>query len=95
MERLTGHLRSWAASELKNWEQAGLKKVVSGSALSAGDFEELSQYFIEDAGLAPVPTTRPRLSFSDSTVRARAAGALSSSAGAAAFAPFPSHSNRR
>jgi DNA repair exonuclease SbcCD ATPase subunit len=66
MQRLTGHLKSWAASELKYWELAALEKVASGKALKTEDFRELSQYFVEDAGLVPIPAGRPRLSFSDS-----------------------------
>jgi len=32
------------------------------------DFQELLQYFIEDAGLAPIPANRPRLSFAGNNI---------------------------
>lgn len=62
MRGLNNELRSWAASELKYWEQAALEKVATRAELQDKDLQELVAYFIEDAGLAPIPSNRPRLS---------------------------------
>jgi len=61
-------LRSWAAKELKYWEQAALEKISSQIELCDDDLQELVRYFIEDAGLAAIPASRPRLSLLENTV---------------------------
>lgn len=62
MRLLDNNLRSWAAMELRYWEQAALEKISRKVELTSADLQELVQYFIEDAGLAPTPADRPRLS---------------------------------
>jgi hypothetical protein len=52
MHVLDENLTSWAAEELKYWEQAALDKILQGRELHNDDAEELVKYFIEDAGLA-------------------------------------------
>jgi recombinational DNA repair ATPase RecF len=68
MRGLIDNLRSWAGKELKYWEQAALEKTSSQVEFTSDDLRELVQYFIEDAGLAPIATNRPRLSLLDNTV---------------------------
>jgi ABC-type Mn2+/Zn2+ transport system ATPase subunit len=62
MRGLEHNLRSWAAKELRYWEQAALEKISRQGELTKDDLHELVQYFIEDAGLAPIPPDRPSLS---------------------------------
>src|SRR6266568_6409464 len=68
MSVLTNQIKPWAAKELRYWEQAALEKVASRGVLQNEDFQELLQYFIEDAGLAPIPANRPRLSFAGNNI---------------------------
>jgi energy-coupling factor transporter ATP-binding protein EcfA2 len=63
MTALIDQIRSWAATELRYWEQASLEKIVNSKALRDADLEELLLYFTQDAGLAPLPGSRPRLAF--------------------------------
>jgi len=56
-------IRSWAAKELKYWEQATLERIVASGQLTAQDLSQLVVYFLEDVGLAPRPLTRPKLTF--------------------------------
>jgi len=67
MRGLNDQFWSWAAKELKYWEQAALEKVSSQPALSANDIDELVKFFIEDAGLAPISTSRPKLTLAASS----------------------------
>src|SRR6201988_4613255 len=67
MRGLNDQLRSWAAKELEYWEQAALEKVSTQSELNANDIYELVGYFLEDAGLAPVSTSRPKLTLAASS----------------------------
>jgi hypothetical protein len=68
MNTLLNQIRGWAATELRYWERAALEKVANRSSLSTDDYQELVRYFIEDAGLAPTPSDRPRLVFPESAV---------------------------
>ncbi len=68
MRGLEYNLRSWAAKELRYWEQAALEKISSQGGVTNDELQELVQYFIEDAGLAPIPPNRPRLSLLENTV---------------------------
>ena len=63
MTALIDQIRFWAAAELRYWEQAALEKIVNSKALDDADLEELLIYFTQDAGLAPLPDSRPRLVF--------------------------------
>jgi recombinational DNA repair ATPase RecF len=56
-------IRSWAATELKYWEQAALERIVERDVPTEEDYEELVEYFEQDAGLVPLPAARPELSF--------------------------------
>ena len=71
------NLRSWAAKELRYWEQAALEKISRQGELIEDDLQELVQYFIEDAGLAPVSPNRPPLSLLSKHHRGGRTGALS------------------
>jgi recombinational DNA repair ATPase RecF len=68
MRGLTHKLTSWADKELRYWGQAALEKISSQVELTNDDLQELVQYFIEDAGLAPIPANRPRLSLLENRV---------------------------
>jgi recombinational DNA repair ATPase RecF len=68
MRSLNNNLKSWAATELRYWEQAALEKISRKVDLTGADLQDLVQYFIEDAGLAPIPADRPRLSLLESMV---------------------------
>lgn len=68
MRGLENTLRPWAAKELRYWEQAALARIAGQVDLTNNDLMDLVQYFIEDAGLAPTPATRPRLAFLEDTV---------------------------
>jgi hypothetical protein len=72
MSARLNQIRAWAAAELKYWEQAALEKIADRRVLGTGDIQELVQYFIEDAGLAAVPSNRPHLSFPENTIPAAA-----------------------
>jgi recombinational DNA repair ATPase RecF len=58
-------LGSWANAELKYWERAALAKIAGAGELTENDINELLQYFLEDAGLVPIPSRRPPLSLLD------------------------------
>ncbi len=62
MRGLEHNLRAWAAKELRYWEQATLEKISRQAHLTQDDLQELVQFFVEDAGLAPIPPNRPSLS---------------------------------
>jgi len=68
MRGLMNNLVSWASKELRYWEQAALQKISNKVELTHEDLRELVQYFIEDAGLAPIPANRPRLSLLENNV---------------------------
>jgi recombinational DNA repair ATPase RecF len=68
MRGLEKNLRSWAAKELRYWEQAALEKISRQDELTNNDIQELVQYFIEDAGLVSIPPDRPSLSLLESTI---------------------------
>jgi len=68
MRGLTNNLASWAAKELRYWEQTALEKISTQEELTSDVFRQLLQYFIEDAGLAPIPANRPRLSLLENRV---------------------------
>ncbi len=59
-------LRAWAAQELKYWERAALQKAASKSEFTSDDVGELMQYFVEDAGLVPMPSPRTPLALVES-----------------------------
>jgi hypothetical protein len=69
MRGINDQLASWATSELKYWEQVALDKVSRQSELTAEDLQGLVQSFLEDAGLAPVPTVRPQLAITAASDR--------------------------
>ena len=58
-------LGSWAKSELKYWERAALAKIADYTELTDDDINELVRYFVEDAGLAPIASSRPPLPLLD------------------------------
>lgn len=61
MAGIKDRIISWAASELKYWEQAALNKIANGCDFREEDYLELVEYFEQDAGLVP-PRARPVLS---------------------------------
>lgn len=62
MATLYDRILSWAESELKYWERSAFERIAAGRDLQAQDYEDLLQYFMEDAGLAAWPATRPDVS---------------------------------
>src|SRR5690348_6828889 len=63
MTTLINQIKLWAAAELKYWEQAALDTVLSGRTVSREDLQQLTIYFLQDSGLATIPSQRPRLAF--------------------------------
>ncbi|MGB2633600.1 MAG: hypothetical protein WAM58_06660 [Candidatus Acidiferrum sp.] len=68
MPRLKDQLKVWAATELKYWEQAALEKLSKPIEIKDEDLMELVEYFIQDAGLEPIPGERRQLALSESNV---------------------------
>jgi energy-coupling factor transporter ATP-binding protein EcfA2 len=63
MAGVVDEIRPWAA-ELKFWEQAALEMIANGREMSEGDYLELLDYCMRDAGLVQMPVPgRPRLDF--------------------------------
>lgn len=60
MSRLNEQLGSWAATELKYWEQAALDKIARHPHIGNEEINQLVQYFLEDAGLSPLGGERPK-----------------------------------
>jgi hypothetical protein len=62
MSTVQTELIKWAKT-LPYWEQAALDKIMSGSSLTNSDYDQLIQYFLEDAGLEEAVSQRPELRF--------------------------------
>lgn len=62
MSTVQTELIKWAKT-LPYWEQAALDKIMSGSSLTNYDYDQLIQYFLEDAGLEEAVSRRPELRF--------------------------------
>jgi DnaJ-domain-containing protein 1/ABC-type histidine transport system ATPase subunit len=48
---------------LKYWEQAALEMIAAGQPITSEGLRKLTEYFLEDCGLLPLPSVRPQLSF--------------------------------
>jgi ABC-type dipeptide/oligopeptide/nickel transport system ATPase subunit len=62
MTRIVDRIWSWAATELKYWEQAALLKIVEDVDLEEKDYRQLVGYFEHRAALVP-PAALPKLLF--------------------------------
>lgn len=61
MPDIIERIRSWAAKNLEYWERAALEKILTHREIPESDVEQLVSYFLQDAGLEPIPTDRPGL----------------------------------
>jgi hypothetical protein len=62
MSTLLSQIRTWAA-DLKYWEQSALEKIITGTEITESDYSDLLNACLQDAGLSPISSSRPRLSF--------------------------------
>src|ERR1700691_3600335 len=62
MSTVLNAIRTWAA-DLKYWEQSALEKIIIGNEISESDYSDLLNACLQDAGLSPISSSRPRLSF--------------------------------
>jgi ABC-type lipoprotein export system ATPase subunit len=67
MSSVQTELIKWAKT-LPYWEQAALDKIIGGSSLTDSDYDQLMQYFLEDAGLEEPASQRPDLRFLSETI---------------------------
>lgn len=63
MTSILSEIHEWGAT-LQYWEQAALIKILSDVAFTDDVLEELLQFLLEDAGLAPSTTPHPNIDFS-------------------------------
>ncbi len=63
MKNIFEEILTWATSTLSYWEQATLKKLLSGKQIEESDYQELLKYFFEDNYLAPQQTNRTPIIF--------------------------------
>jgi hypothetical protein len=65
MVSTTEKITAWASTELRYWEQAALNLLLSKDSLGEGDYLELTECFLQEAGLAKKTRPWPRLPFVD------------------------------
>src|SRR5262245_8335403 len=66
MSKILDDIAHWAEN-LPYWEQAALDKIMSGTGMGEGDYEELLSYILEDADSSKKGQKRVRPRFSQRT----------------------------